>query len=742
MPIRLSGLISGMDTDSLVQELVSAYSTKKDNYVKAQTKLEWKMDAWKDLNKKVYSFYTSKLGNMRLSSNYTKKAVTVSDTTKATVSASSSAVNGNQTLAINKIATTGYLTGSQLSGDKNGEAIKSSTKLSDLGGSFSEGMINVKVGDKETNIDITSDMTVSQFVAQLKTAGLNASFDETNQRLFVSSKTSGVDNDFSLTGNTGGVETLKNLGVFSMSKTEEEQYKAIASYTDEQMTELSLNQYLKKQITAANKTYTEENTRLTEENAKLNKELSYANLTSETKAKTYVKLQENISKVQEEIAKLEADTEKDNTAAIEAKQKTLDSYNETLAIYDNVNSTYGITITGDKASEAGFEQVSEPDKEALKEYQKGLTDAISANDEAKKANTKAVEANNKLLEKNYTTDEILSLEFTEFGNDSPLNIAGYAGDSAYTDIYSKFEDMKSNAEKILNKSDSELGVSSGAVRVEGANSEIVLNGAVFTSNTNNYSINGLTITASAVTEPGQDITITTNTDVDGIYNTIKDFFKSYNELVTEMDTLFNASSAKDYEPLTDEEKEAMSESEVEKWETKIKDSLLRRDSTLDGVISTMKTAMSTAFTVGDKTYNLASFGIATSGYFVAGDNEKGVYHIDGDSDDSATSGKPDKLKTMIANDPDTLIDFFSQLSTNLYTKLTNKMSSSSVSSAYTIYNDKEMQRNYDQYKETISKWEDKVTAMEEKYYKQFSAMESALSKLQSSTSSLSALLGQ
>ena len=49
MAIRVSGLISGLDTDSIVQELVSAYSTKKDKYVKAQTKLEWKMDAWKSM---------------------------------------------------------------------------------------------------------------------------------------------------------------------------------------------------------------------------------------------------------------------------------------------------------------------------------------------------------------------------------------------------------------------------------------------------------------------------------------------------------------------------------------------------------------------------------------------------------------------------------------------------------------------------------------------------------------------
>ena len=47
MPIRLSGLASGLDTEAIVGALVSAYSYKKDKYVKAQTKLSWKQDAWK-----------------------------------------------------------------------------------------------------------------------------------------------------------------------------------------------------------------------------------------------------------------------------------------------------------------------------------------------------------------------------------------------------------------------------------------------------------------------------------------------------------------------------------------------------------------------------------------------------------------------------------------------------------------------------------------------------------------------
>ena len=55
MAIRVSGLASGMDTESIVTQLVSAYNVKKNTYVKARTKLSWKQDAWKTLNKKVKS---------------------------------------------------------------------------------------------------------------------------------------------------------------------------------------------------------------------------------------------------------------------------------------------------------------------------------------------------------------------------------------------------------------------------------------------------------------------------------------------------------------------------------------------------------------------------------------------------------------------------------------------------------------------------------------------------------------
>lgn len=61
MAIRISGLTSGLDTDSIVQELVSAYSTKKENIEKKQTKLSWTQDAWKEMNTKIYGFYSKSL---------------------------------------------------------------------------------------------------------------------------------------------------------------------------------------------------------------------------------------------------------------------------------------------------------------------------------------------------------------------------------------------------------------------------------------------------------------------------------------------------------------------------------------------------------------------------------------------------------------------------------------------------------------------------------------------------------
>ena len=226
-------MVSGMDTESLVTALVSGYQLKKDNLVKAQTKLSWKQEKWKTMNTSIYSFYSGKLSAARFSNAYSLKKSTVSNSSVATVTASSSAVAGDQTLKVKELASSGYLTGGEVTNKSDSASkITGSSKLSAITGKTSgQGSVTLSVDGKSTNIELTDDMTVNQFIVKLKDAGVQASFDEANQRFFISSKTSGKDGDFSLVANdTTGRESLYELGLYTDDKTSTAEYTKWAGY--------------------------------------------------------------------------------------------------------------------------------------------------------------------------------------------------------------------------------------------------------------------------------------------------------------------------------------------------------------------------------------------------------------------------------------------------------------------------------------------------------------------------------
>ena len=223
--IRASGMVSGLDTETLVQAMVSTQVSKKEKLQKAQTKLQWKQDAFKSLNTKVYGLY-SKVGNLRFSGTYNMKKTTVSDTTKAQVTASNTAVNGIQTLQIKQLATSGYLTGGELKKGTTGK-----TTLKELGYDGADTSISVTIGSSKKDIDVSGSTTVDDLVSKLKDAGLNASFDDKNGRIFVSAKETGKENDFSLTGaDMSGLKALNAAGLSVMSKSDIENYNKMASY--------------------------------------------------------------------------------------------------------------------------------------------------------------------------------------------------------------------------------------------------------------------------------------------------------------------------------------------------------------------------------------------------------------------------------------------------------------------------------------------------------------------------------
>jgi flagellar hook-associated protein 2 len=276
--------------------------------------------------------------------------------------------------------------------------------------------------------------------------------------------------------------------------------------------------------------------------------------------------------------------------------------------------------------------------------------------------------------------------------------------------------------------------------VPGSDAQITLNGATFTSSSNTFSINGLTITAMAETN-GEKLSINTDTDYDAIYDKVKSFIKDYNSLINEITELYNAPSNKGYDPLTDDEKEALSDSEIKKWESKVNESLLRKDSNLASLQNVFKTSMLQTYEFEGKTYSLSSFGINTSNYFSVDANERNAFHIDGDPDDSESSGNPDKLKAAIAANPEAVSSFFTNLASNLYDKLSAMSKSSETRSFGSYYDDKQMKTDITKYEKKVSDWDDYVKEIEDRYYKQFAKMESAMTKLNSQQSYLSGMFG-
>ena len=345
------------------------------------------------------------------------------------------------------------------------------------------------------------------------------------------------------------------------------------------------------------------------------------------------------------------------------------------------------------------------------------------------------------------TDEIANIESyvdmtATTADDGTVTYTGTAKAKLTDEVENRFYDKVTYAAQVMSTYDPNDTTATGATKVKGQDAVIVLNDATFTSNDNVFEINGLTFTALSETKGDEVVTITTQNDTDGIYDMVKDFLKEYNSIINEMDKLYNAPSAKGYEPLTEDEKYAMSDSEIEKWEKTIKDSLLRRDSNLSTVSSALKAAMSAGVEVNGKKMYLSDFGIATLGYFEAPDFEKNAYHIDGDPDDDNTSANADKLKSMISSDPDTVVAFFSQLSKDLYSKM-DKMSKSveGYRSYGSFYDDKKMSSDYLDYKTKIASLEKKLAEYEDRWYAKFGAMETALAKMQSNMTAVTGMLG-
>ena len=826
MAIRITGMYSGLDTESIINELASAQSYKKNKLVKEQTKLSWKQDAWKSLNTKIYSFY-QKLDDLRLQSSYLKKKTTVSNSNALTVSGGN--MDGSHKVSVNRLSTQASITSGSLA--KGNTHYTGNATLKQLNGGVDFGSGSIRLSDAAGNfvdVNVSADMTINDFVKAVgNNSALKASFDQDNQRIFLGSWASGAEGNFFLTGNdAGGAAALKTLKLMSSGDLEKltatggeydkwskyandftgglPSYAGVTDYEAAFGYSADYKKLIQEETLKRMQAMKAENDKLTTANENCDKanqkNLDTLKEIKENKDGKYAAYQDYITgyksswdlKNAADLAEIKAagknlydkiygtetavqETDKDGnpvvdkdgnpvykrenglTQELEDKQAALKTAQEALKqARENLANNTGSQSDVD-AAEAAVTAASKDVSDKQSEINKAkevysVYSAFDQNIEEKKANQAKIDANNDKFDYDDTTktykEKDASGNVVADGSPIGLGVVGAA-------VAQEFDKKVAEAQKVmvdvrgsiaggaLNTGSTMLADAQGT-KVSGEDAKITVDGVEYTSSTDTLTVNGMTITALEPTDPNKEVTVSTKTDTDGVYDMIKDFIKSYSDLMNEMDSLYNAESSKGYEPLLSEEKDALSDSEIEEWEKKIKDSLLRRDSTLSDVSSAMRMDMMMTMQIGGRTYSLADFGIETQSYFKAKDNERNAYHILGDKDDPLSwepeAGKPD-LKSMIAKDPDAVMDFFTKLTNNLHDTISEKMSPSEMSSALTVYNDKKMKEDYDDYTKKIKAQEEKLNAYIDKWYAKFSAMETALSKLESKNSSLSSLFG-
>lgn len=702
MAIRMTGLTSGLDTESIVAALMEAQKSKKTKVENKKTKLEWTQTIWSGLNKKLYSFYTDYAGKMRFQSSYLTKKAASSDSSVLTATAKSTASNGSYSIKVSQLAAAQYVTSAKLgtykTKDEGGNdvdtAVTSKTKLADLGFDTSgSSVIEIKSGDKRINLYVDQDTTVADFVQKLKDAGLNASFDEKQSRFFISAKDSGADSKFTISH-----------------------------------TALSADQTAAKDA--------------------LLQTMDYSTLSSSDQG-TIKQVLSDLQNAQTTEAKTAAYKSLQDIADAAAKTKVTDYYTKQLTEkYTNEYITTE-TVTDDEGNETTVEKLTDAGRQALKDA--NLDNDIYVDDD------RLAVVKNKLIAQNVKKDlatdgykksieDAVTYGSVDAGvaekatRDADIIVAvdNYADQiSSGTSVAASSGLTKLGLDNIDGSAVKENASGTGMAVIAAADSVVQVNGATLTSSNTTLDVNGLTL--DLVSASDKEVKVTVSNDSSAVYDSIKDFVEQYNSILSEMNKYYYASSARGYDPLTDDQKKEMSDGEVEKWETKIKDSLLRRDNTLGGIMQTMRSVMtSTTVTASNgKSYSLANLGITTGRDY----KEYGLLHIKGDEDDEDYADSTNTLENLINEDPQVVQEVLSGIVTNLYNDLTKKMTATTMSSALTFYNDKQMTTQLTQYKKDIKSWESKLSDMEDRYYKQFTAMEKSLASLQSQQNSLASYLG-
>lgn len=643
--IRMTGMASGLDTDSIVEQLMQV---EKQQYYKAQReeqKIEWKIEKYREITTKLTDFSNKYLDilsstNMKSGSFFRKYTTTLTSsltgktTNAVSIISTSDAKPGSHTVSIKQVAERAEIMGQKTTGliKADGPTINEDGTIS-----FEEGKtVEVTIDGKTKNIELdTSYTSIEDFTEKFETKlteEFGTGYDNTSGKVDVSI----VDGNIHMQAKNGA----SNISVYDVDNLLNFKTTSSTLTTSKTLEELTNS---------------------------FNAELKFTNAVDDV------------------------DGEKDQIRfKINDVEFEFDKETSLKDIIQEINNNDEIDVTLEYNSTSG----------AFKIY----TDNTGAAEE-------------------------IQLEDL--------------GDSNFFEA---------------------LGFETGK-KVSGKDTLALVDGVEVARSTKSFTVDGVTYQANDVTQDGEEVTINFETDTEAIYESIKTFVDEYNGIVDYLQGIVDEDYDRDYPPLTDDEKAEMTEDEIEKWEAKAKTGLLSNDSIVESLLRELRSTFSQ--TVDGVTTTFSDIGIKTGTYTNGGKimlDEQGISNLKAAISDnletvvalftqkstthSATSSRSytsDQRAVRTAEEglmhrfSDVLENYISTYrdSSNQKGKLLEKAGKKGDTTETTSILSKQLLDYDDKVRELL----DKVNSRYEKYYKQFSALETAMNSLNSQSSYIASMLG-
>ena len=271
---------------------------------------------------------------------------------------------------------------------------------------------------------------------------------------------------------------------------------------------------------------------------------------------------------------------------------------------------------------------------------------------------------------------------------------------------------------------------------KGNDAEITLDGVAMQQNSNVFTVSGVTYTLNGLTDAGKSASVVITSDIDKTVENVKKFVESYNTMLKKINDELNEAKYKDYLPLTDEAKKALSADQVKVYEEKAKSGILRRDPILSDLVTKMRNNFNDAVIgiSGSKT-TATSLGIDTG---LGTYKEGGKLYLDETKLKNALNADPDAVYKVFGTDGVLLTGNQKGVAGRLYDSLKGTMDRISREGGLTASADYDTKSNLGKeikdYKTRMTDMTRRLNDMESRYYKQFDAMEKALAKMQKQSS--------